>query len=118
MKKFLFVVSLCAALAALWLFATSGGPYPALRTGDLVFQTSTSSQSGAILIATANPYTHMGIVKNDGGKIVVIEAGGTVKETPIGDWINRGILSRVAIYRDPHLTQEQAARIVTGAKTL
>jgi hypothetical protein len=118
MKKFMTVVSLGAALAALWLYTTSGGPYPPLRTGDLIFQTSTSSQSGTILIATGNPYTHMGIIKNDAGRTVVIEAGGTVKETPLSEWINRGILRRVAIYRDPELTEQQTDRIVAAAETL
>lgn len=102
-------------LAAGSLYATANGHYPPLQNGDLIFQTSTSSQSSAILVATADPFTHMGIIKNDGKSIVVIEAAGKVRETPLKDWVNRGVLKRVAIYRDPKLTPEQAKQVISSA---
>src|SRR5262245_23563449 len=108
MKKFLGAVALFAIFAAVLVYATTGERPPPLKDGDLIFQTSTSSQSAAILIATLDPYTHMGIIKHEGDDIVVIEAGGRVKETPLKEWVNRGVLKRVAIDRDPDLTQEQA----------
>jgi len=60
----------------------------------------------------------MGIVKNDGKTIKVIEAAATVRETALQEWINRGLLKRIAIYRDPDLTQEQAKQILSAARDL
>ena len=118
LPKVLISLVLLICLAAGRLYATANGDFPPLQDGDLVFQTSTSSQSSAILIATADPYSHMGIVKNDGKAIKVVEAAGTVKETALQEWINRGLLKRVAVYRDPDLTQEQAKRILAAAREL
>ena len=61
-----------------------------LRDGDIIFQTSKSSQSKAIQLATNSKYSHMGIVYNQNGKFFVYEAIQPVKLTPLSDWINRG----------------------------
>jgi hypothetical protein len=111
-----FTVVLLICLSIL-LHTTIPSEYPELRSGDLIFQTSTSNQSGAIFVATANAYTHMGIIKKNGSNIVVIEAVGTVRETPLKDWVNRALFKRVAIYRDPTLTPSQAKQILAKAKT-
>jgi hypothetical protein len=118
MKRLLFALVLCVATAAIVLYATANGDYPPLQDGDLVFQTSTGAQSNAVLIASANPYTHMGLIKNAGGEIVVVEAVGPVKETPLKDWIGEGLLHRIAIYRDPELSRAQAGAVLAAAATL
>ena len=117
-KRIVIVAILLLGLTAGYVYAMSGGDYPPLRDGDLIFQTSKSSQSGAIFVATANAFTHMGIIRNDDGKISVIEAGSTVREVPLKTWVNRGIMARVAIYGDPSLTQEQAERVLSAARVL
>jgi len=118
-SKLLIIVVVGICLVTGRLYATAGEDLlPSLRDGDLIFQTSTSSQSAAILFATADPYSHMGIVKNDGKAIEVIEAGRVVKETPLRDWINRGLLKRLAVYRDPDLTAAQTKQILSAAKEL
>lgn len=60
------------------------------RNGDIIFQTSQSSQSLAIQLATNSPYSHMGIVYVRDGKPFVYEAVQPVKLTPLHDWIDRG----------------------------
>jgi hypothetical protein len=60
----------------------------------------------------------MGIVKNNGKTLEVIEATRTAKETPLRDWIGHGLLKRAAIYRDPDLTPEQAKQILAAARAL
>ncbi|UDF02895.1 YiiX/YebB-like N1pC/P60 family cysteine hydrolase [Asticcacaulis sp. AND118] len=55
-------------------------PMPDLRDGDLIFQTSRSQQSKAILVASRSLYTHMGIVKHTSSGWMVVEAVGPVKE--------------------------------------
>ncbi len=58
--------------------------------GDLIFHTSTSSQSAAIQLATKSEYSHMGIVYVRDGRPVVFEAVQPVKATPLDEWIARG----------------------------
>jgi hypothetical protein len=60
------------------------------RNGDIIFQTSRSSQSLAIQLATNSPYSHMGIVYVRDGKPFVYEAVQPVKLTPLHAWIDRG----------------------------
>ncbi len=61
-----------------------------LKNGDIIFQTSKSSQSKAIQLATGSQYSHMGIVYKNDGKYFVYEAVQPVKTTPLAQWINRG----------------------------
>ncbi len=63
---------------------------PAVRDGDLIFQTSRSSQSVAIQRATGSPYSHMGLVFVRDGTPYVFEAVATVRFTPLDRWIARG----------------------------
>ncbi|MBN1514945.1 YiiX family permuted papain-like enzyme [Candidatus Sumerlaeota bacterium] len=60
------------------------------QNGDIIFHTSTSSQSKAIQLATNSPYSHMGIVYIQDGKPFVFEAVQPVKSTPLAEWIERG----------------------------
>jgi hypothetical protein len=117
-KRWVVAIVVCLGLAAGALYAAEDRDYPSLQDGDLVFQTSTNSQAFPILIATAHPFTHMGLIAHDGGNIIVIEAARTVTATPLTDWIHRGFLGRIAIYRDAKLSAEQQARIVAAAKEL
>ena len=117
-NRWAVLVILCVGLAAGGLYAAENQEFPPLRDGDLVFQTSTNPQAMPILIATAHPFTHMGLVAHDGDRIVVIEAARTVTATPLADWISRGFLGRVAINRDPSLTAAQQDKIVAAAKAL
>jgi uncharacterized protein YycO len=58
--------------------------------GDIIFQTSKSSQSTAIQLATKSPYSHVGIVYIQNGKPYVYEAISKVSLTPLDTWIRRG----------------------------
>ena len=60
------------------------------KEGDIIFQTSTSSQSEAIQRATHSQYSHMGVLVRDGSGLYVLEAVQPVKLTPISKWIERG----------------------------
>jgi len=61
-----------------------------INAGDIIFQTSKSSQSKAIQIATKSKYSHMGIVFIQENKYYVCEAVQPVKLTPLDKWILRG----------------------------
>lgn len=76
--------------ALYWAACSLSAGTPAVREGDLVFQTSLSSQSLAIQRATDSPYSHVGIVLMRNGKPCVFEAIATVRFTPLSTWIARG----------------------------
>ncbi|HUQ53623.1 MAG TPA: YiiX family permuted papain-like enzyme [Gammaproteobacteria bacterium] len=84
-RRSILVLTLCGAIAA----CSAGSGYEP-RNGDIVFQTSRSSQSLAIQLATKSPYSHMGIVYLQDGAPFVFEAVQPVKLTPLQTWIERG----------------------------
>ncbi|MHC1774344.1 MAG: YiiX family permuted papain-like enzyme [Lentimicrobium sp.] len=61
-----------------------------VEDGDIIFQTSKSSQSMAIQIATNSKYSHLGIIYKIEGNCFVYEAVQPVKLTPLKEWIDRG----------------------------
>ena len=81
-----------------------------IKNGDLIFQTSLSSQSQAIQLATNSKYSHCGIVYIENGQFYVFEAIQPVKTTPLDKWIARGKDGHYVIKRlknaDQILTEE------------
>lgn len=61
-----------------------------IQNGDIIFQTSQSNQSKAIQLATDSKYSHMGIIYENDGQLLVYEAVQPVKLTPLKKWVNRG----------------------------
>src|ERR1035441_5346015 len=87
-RKFLALV-LIAVLAVSCSAVRAGAPV--YQTGDIIFQTSRSSQSLAVQLATHSKYSHVGIIVIRGGKPWVFEAVATVRYTPLGEWVRRGV---------------------------
>ena len=83
---------LCLALAPL---ANAYTP----EDGDIVFHTSTSSQSAAVQAATGSRYSHMGMVLLRNGRPYVLEAVQPVRYTPLQAWLQRGLEGRYVIKR-------------------
>ncbi|ANI29263.1 hypothetical protein PL78_05335 [Yersinia entomophaga] len=69
------------------------------QEGDIIFHSSTSSQSQAIQFATGSRYSHMGIVLFKQGKPYVYEAVATVRYTPLDRWIKRGARGQYLVKR-------------------
>lgn len=97
-------------------FPAMADSLPDLQTGDLVFQTSSSGQSAAVLAATGHPYTHMGIVRITAAGPVVIEAWSTVREVPLEAWMAQGDGGRITILRDARLSDAQAGAMADAAR--
>ncbi|WP_407659060.1 YiiX family permuted papain-like enzyme [Marivirga aurantiaca] len=70
-----------------------------IQSGDIIFQTSKSSQSKAIQLATDSKYSHMGIIYENDGRFLVYEAVQPVKLTPLSEWIKRGEKGHYVIKR-------------------
>lgn len=88
-----------------------------LQSGDIVFQTSGSNQSTAIMWASKSLYSHVGIVEIDGNKKYVIEAISKVSRTPLNKWIKRGRLGRYSVFRYQNLDSNKQSNIVKEAKS-
>lgn len=114
---------------AVWLSAlalavscrTRAGPPaargPALESGDLVFETSSSAQSAAIQWATGSPWSHVGIVEVADDGTFVVEALGKVSRTPWKAWRRRALRGgELLVLRPRDLGVEERARAVAVAK--
>lgn len=81
-----------------------------LQSGDIIFQTSTSSQSKAIQLATHSKYSHVGIIYKVDEDLFVLEAVQPVKITPFKIWVSRGDNNHYVVKRlknaDKILTKE------------
>ena len=85
-------------------------PGQTIQNGDIIFQTSKSSQSQAIQFATNSQYSHMGIIYENDGQFLVYEAVQPVKLTPLKEWINRGENGHYVIKR-----LENADQVLTNS---
>ncbi len=89
---------------------------PPLNTGDVVFQESGNTQSGAIALASRSRYTHTGLIEiNSAGEAFVVEATGPVKSTPLQEWIAQGVGGRVTVKRLKGLDATAAKKALAAA---
>jgi Permuted papain-like amidase enzyme, YaeF/YiiX, C92 family len=125
MKRVIKIVSVTILIPPIVIFAfltilnftvVSAKDLPQLKTGDIIFQTSHSAQSLAILMASGSAYSHMGIIEIDtNNQAFVEEATGPVKLTPLDQWIKRGTGSRITIKRMNDLKPEEAIAVLKAA---
>ncbi|MFQ0996927.1 YiiX family permuted papain-like enzyme [Gilliamella sp. CG25] len=89
------------------------------KDGDIIFQSSQSSQSKAVEQATNSPYSHMGIIFIQNGKPYVFEAGSKVAYTPLTSFIERGKNRYYVIKRlkDHNLSVKETNKLKLVAKT-
>ena len=81
------------------LFVTSCSEANELKEGDIIFHTSQSKQSPLIAYATMSNKTHCGIIIEKDSKLYVLETLGTIKLTPLNDFINRGLFKQYWVKR-------------------
>ena len=70
-----------------------------VKEGDIIFQTSKSSQSPFIIVATHSRWSHCGVVVEKNNKFYVLEASSTVKLTPLKEFVDRGRFGSYKIRR-------------------
>lgn len=61
----------------------------ALKTGDIIFQSSNGPQAQAIKLATHSPYSHCGLIVRDSTGVYVLEGIQPVSLTPLEDFVSR-----------------------------
>ncbi|MBO2007972.1 YiiX family permuted papain-like enzyme [Siccationidurans soli] len=93
-----------------------------LHDGDLIFHTSKSEQSRAIQLATHSPYSHCGLVCQQNGEWMVLEAVQPVKFTSLRKWIIRGKGDHYVVKRlrdaDKALTPQAWQRMLAAGQTM
>lgn len=97
MKKILLTLGVLIVAIAIplrsWLIeplSAQDTPITDVREGDVIFQTSQSSQSPLIQIGTRSHITHCGIIVMRDGKPYVLETLKTLVLTPLDKFIARG----------------------------
>jgi len=70
--------------------STAAAGTSSLKNGDLIFQTSQSSQCKAVQLATHSIYSHCGIIYVKNNVTFVYEAVQPVKLTPLDEFAERG----------------------------
>ncbi len=91
MKKNLLTALTGALLLPCLLWSCSQGvDKSSLKEGDIVFQTSQSTQSEYIEQATGSDLTNCGIVIEKDHKLYVLEVSKVVVLTPIDEWAEKG----------------------------
>ena len=83
---------------------------PKFEDGDIIFQTSKSSQSQILKIVTKSQLTHCGIIFIKNGKYFVFEAVQPVKVTPLENWISRGENSKYKVTRLKYVLTESSKK--------
>lgn len=117
MKFALQALTAVLAVLGIGLTLAPAEDLPPLKTGDIVFQTTTTSASDAIMLASGTEYTHVGIVDVDkNGRSRVIEAVGPVREVPLDAWIKKGVGSRVTVKRIKGLEEATAKEAIASAR--
>ncbi|WP_333794886.1 YiiX/YebB-like N1pC/P60 family cysteine hydrolase [Hyphomicrobium sp.] len=109
--------ALLAAAVAAGLALATAEERPPLKTGDIVFQTTRTHASDAIMLASGTAYTHVGIVEvGKDGQARVIEAVGPVQAVALEAWISKGEGGRITVKRVKDLDEQQAKRAAKGAR--
>lgn len=94
-----------------------------LNNGDLIFQTSRSSQSAAVQHGTRSIWSHMRVIVLRDSQPYVLEASATMRYTPLAQWVVYGVGRHFVVKRladaNKMLTPAAVARLDTvGAKFL
>jgi len=116
MKRIL--AAACLSVLALGVSPATRAGEPELREGDLVFETSSSSQSAAIQWATGRRWSLVGIVDVAPDGTFVVEALGKVSRTPWKAWRRRARGGGdLLVLRPRGLSGEARSRAVGRAKS-
>lgn len=112
-------ILLCLLIAPLSGCHPDGAAKPEYepRDGDVIFQSFPhNALTDAIEGITQSRWSHCGIVLRTGGRWVVLEAVGPVKETPLREWIARGRDGRYSAFRLAEKYQPQVPAFLAAAR--
>ena len=113
------ILSLILSLLACNVELESPTPDSAdVRSGDIIFQVSSSSQAPAIALASGSPITHVGLIAVEGGRVTVVEAVEPVREVPIEQFIDHGGMWGVYRLKDQPNDPKWSSKVVRSARSM
>lgn len=89
-----------------------------MKTGDIIFQVSNSSQSTAVALATSSPITHVGLIVVKDKEVSVIEAVEPVREVQLDKFIEHGSLWSVSRLKNEPEDPKWASKVVKTARKM
>ncbi|MEZ4814038.1 MAG: YiiX family permuted papain-like enzyme [Bdellovibrionota bacterium] len=111
------ILSCLLFVFSIYAYGMGSGAVPAFKDGDVILQTSTSSQSEAIQLATHSKWSHVGIIFHQSGKPYVYEARGPVGYRSLSAFINSGSGKKYLVRRyRGGLSSSQVSRMVSVAR--
>lgn len=132
-KLIVFSLLLLVSFGGYWIYKFKKAPEPnrhpptlptdktLFKDGDIIFQTSLSTQSKAIQLATHSVYSHCGIILYLDNKPFVLEAVQPVRYTRLEDWIARGDKKHFVVKRllnaEQQLTPEIVEKMIVAGDT-
>jgi len=89
------------------------------RAGDIIFISNSSGQGKAIQLATKSKYTHVGIILNDNGNLMVYHAVEPVKKNTIAEFLEYSADGRYELMRlkDPSVLTDAVQKKLTALAT-
>ena len=119
----IFLSSVIAVFCLVLVFNIfKGSGDPGLTTGDIIFQDLPSAQSEAVRLATGSQYSHVGMIVEKEGRLLVLEAIGPVLYTPMEEWVERGgghfAVKRYRLRGNPLDAGKKEQLVVEGEKLL
>jgi len=89
-----------------------------VKSGDIIFQISTSSQAPAVALASNSPITHVGVISVEGDKVTVIEAVEPVREILVKDFIDHGTMWGVYRLKDAPQGTKWSSKVIRAARAM
>jgi len=88
------------------------------KSGDIIFQVSTSSQAKAVAIASSSMITHVGIISVKNNKVTVIEAVEPVREISIEEFKKHGSFWGISRLKTEPKTKNWASKVINAARRM
>ncbi len=108
-----FAVALGAYLFA---YATTVRDPVEWKNGDVIVQDAKVAEMLPVFAGDGSGQTHVGIVEARPGGAVVIEAADKVRETPMREFLSRGVDGAFTVHRVSGLSDDQGKAVVAAAR--
>ena len=113
-----FALIVCLAAAPMAMAGTRDLSIYDFQQGDILLQHVPSYLCSVVADVTSSWYSHCGLIVYRQGKPYVLEAIGTVRYTPIRDWLGRGVFGWFTQIRVKGLAKGHLAKVVAEAEKM
>jgi len=115
-KYQLLVYVLILLMAAAVFAPIDSRDTPELKSGDVLFQTSTAAPSLAFVLLSQTFYDNVGILVHHKGRQYVLQAGEKVDFIPYDDWVAQGLGRRISVWRHEKMVESDITQMMLAIK--